>query len=140
MKTIKEIFEEVSKKIDDYPASRNIDNSAIGYAAIAFRENNDYVKALNVDFPFILNSKNDTWFRKIEGKAKGYGLAIKDVKITSRKPMTMGNFDIYKASIKYIDDKTEEENIDNFWISVHNKFSIDDVINYIDKHKNKWVP
>lgn len=140
MKSLQQIFEESVTKIDDFPASRNKDNSVIGYAAIVYREGNDYSKALNVGNPYILNSKNDTWFRITEGKGKGYGLAINDVKITSRKPAEMGNFNIYKAVIKYIDDKSEEETVDNFWISVHNKFNIEDVLSYVNKHKDKWVP
>lgn len=86
-----------------------------------------------------LNGKGDGWFRKIEGVANGYGLAINTVKITSRQPQLIGDFIAYKAVIQYTaNDETPAE--DKFWIFVQKQFDIEEVLEYIELTQHNWFP
>jgi hypothetical protein len=108
-----------------------------GYASIGFRTA-DAGYVINHD-NFILNSKNDGWFRKDYGIAKGHGLCINDIKITSRVPILVGDFICYKAVIQYTNNDFEpKEETDKFWVIVHKRFDIKDVMEYIQENKENW--
>lgn len=128
-------------KITDYVEAYNVGGFYIGYASILFRENNDPNTDLSSrhGFPYVLNSKNDGWFRKTEGIAQGYGLCINSIKITSRKPQLMGKFICYKAQIDYTSHE-ETPASDKFWVLVHQQFDIQEVLQYIEDNKKNWYP
>lgn len=141
----------MSIAITDFNQTRNTFKSAIGFAAIGFRgtESADY--AINQN-NFYLNAAGDGWFRKDKyaGIASGYGLMIRNIKITNRKKhyhngepsfvgQEIGNFVAYKASIIYETNDFESEVVeDKFWVFVHKQFDIKDVVEYIDTHINEW--
>lgn len=115
------------------------DRSCIGYASIAFRTEESYQTSCYKSF--ILNSKNDGWFRKDEGIADGFGLCINEFKITSHKPVTMGAFNVYKCKINYTDWAYDSEiQNDFFWLYVHENFDLEEIINYINENKESWYP
>jgi hypothetical protein len=57
----------------------------------------------------------------------------------------MGQYRAYKAKIKYLpnrednDDGTNYE-VDNFWVLVHEKFELKDVLDFIDRNKKSYYP
>ena len=67
----------------------------IGYVSLSFRYTNNPHKDMHENF--ILNSYEDTWFRRVDGNTKDYGLAIKEIKITSENFVTMGDFFCYQS-------------------------------------------
>jgi hypothetical protein len=117
----------------NYSKSR-IERYCVGYASIAFRESNDPSYALNNN-PFVLNSKNDGWFRKVDGNSAGFGIAINDFKITSKNPIKIGHFYAYKCKISYTNWAWEpEEEKDFFWLFVHQNFEVEEIVEYINDH------
>lgn len=114
-----------------------------GYVFIVFREGSKDVH-LGTGGEYTLNGKGDTWFRKLEDHpagTKGYGLAITEFKITSRNPEVRGNFNVYKATIKYI-PISDENSTDTatIFLWVHKNFELKDVLSYIDQNKHSWRP
>ena len=120
------------------------------FVAIGFRTDK-----INYDINkdnFILNSKYDGWFRKAEGIANGHGLCINSIKITNRNKHYhngeptwvgehIGDFKCYKAEIQYTNNDFEpKEETDKFWVIVHKKFDIKDVLEYIEQNKENWYP
>lgn len=93
------------------------------------------------DNNFEINFLKDGWFRKNYGPAKGYGLCINELRITSSKPVFCGDFSCYKAKIEYTDnDFDSTEKSDLFWIYVHKDIDIKSVIEYIGSTKHEWKP
>jgi hypothetical protein len=108
----------------------------LGYASISFRTTNfqsDTHKA------FVLNSKNDGWFRKDNGIADGFGLCINEIKITSKTVQDMGSYLVYKCKIEYTDWEEYPET-DLFWLYVHKNFELEEIMEYISENKEKWYP
>jgi hypothetical protein len=127
--------------ISEYGKSQ-LDRSALGYASISFRKTTNPANPDELYTGYICNSHGDGWFRKEKSNSitSGYGLAINDVKVTSRKPIAIGkNFLAYKAKIEYINNEEQVET-DMFWIYVHNSHTIEDVLNYIEDHQEEWYP
>jgi hypothetical protein len=93
---------------------------------------------------FILNGTGDGWFRRIEGNSKGYGLAIRSIKLTSKKDTLSGentNYSRYLVKVAYVDFNDDEKmETANGWLWVYNNFTLEEVLKYIDEHKAKWVP
>lgn len=129
----------MNEGILNFVEAYNIHNHYIGYVAITYRSTNNPSLDLVSCHPYILNSKHDGWFRKNEGLADGYGLCINNVKITSRKPMVIGDFLAYKVAIDFTNNDEIDDN-DIFWLYVENKFDIKDVMEYIEKTKDNWYP
>lgn len=110
-----------------------------GHIAIAHREEGEPACYAINKSNYKLNGKCDGWFRKIEGLANGYGLAINSIKITSRTPLLVGNFLTYKAVIQYTaNDETPAT--DKFWVFVEKSFDIEEVLEYIQENQHKWFP
>lgn len=123
----------------NYPQSQ-IERYSNGFVSIAFRDKESEKYAINKS-NFVCNSFNDTWFRKTEGVTKGYGLMIRDINITSTKTLYVGDFKAYKCTIKYEDNTCEWKiDTDKFWLFVHERFKLEDVLAYIETHKNSWIP
>ena len=126
-----------SKLVQDALAN----NFYAGYVFIKFREGNkhDAVKS-----EYTLNGKGDSWFRKLEDHpwgTKGFGLAIKSFKITSRTPQVHGHFNVYKGSITYIPNDDEDvTETGSIWLWVHKDYELQDVLDYVNKHKGSWKP
>lgn len=125
----------------DYPPYYSKGSIPIGYVFIKFREGGKHDVAKS---EYILNSMGDTWFRKVEDHpkgTKGYGLAIQDLKVTSKTPMQYGRSNAYKASIKYtpVSDENTIETA-SVWLYIYNEYELKDVLKYINLHKNKWKP
>ena len=113
----------------------------MGWVAIGFRKSNNPGRDIMNGLTFGLNSKNDGWFRKTEGHANGYGLPLTSFKITSRSPVVLGDYYVYKAIGTYIsfeDDETIER--DNFWLFIHKDYELSDVLTYIEKNNKNWRP
>ena len=131
--------QEAFDKMLDYKST--VGKYCNGYVGISFRTDKpEYDINKN---NFILNSKFDGWFRKdsYAGVADGYGLMIRNIKITSRKPVLVGDFICHKAEIIYESNDFESSLvIDKFWVFVHKEFDIADVVEYIDSHINEWQP
>lgn len=111
-----------------------------GMVSIGFRQD-QAVYDINKN-NFELNfSDNDGWFRKNYGIAKGYGLCINEIKITSAKPVYAGDFSCYKCKIKFTDcDFEGTEKSDLFWLYIHKELDIIKVLHYIDITKENWKP
>ena len=112
----------------------------IGYVSLTFRQDNTPIRDVNCGNPFILNNHDDTWFRRTEGISKGYGLCIKNVKVTANAPKTMGDFNCYKVKVDYIGWNSENLLSEFMWLTIHEDFSLNSVLEYIDKHKENWIP
>lgn len=114
-----------------------IERYYIGYAAISFRIQNPSDDSF---LAFVLNSEYDGWFRRVAGNSKGHGLCIKNLKISGKNPSVMGDFLVYKCKIDYIDSNDETKITDLFWLYVHKKFDIEDILEYIEENKHNWRP
>lgn len=113
----------------------------IGFASIAYR--NCENPSANCHKAFVANSYGDGWFRipRGEGLSEGYGLCIRELKITSKNCFYMGDFIAYKAIITYINPNDEYMlETDKFWIFVHKDFDVLSVLEYIEQTKMQWTP
>lgn len=110
-----------------------------GYISIGFRSKDaDY--DINKD-NFVLDGGNDGWFRKIDGIAKGYGLAINELKVTSKQFWVVGDFYCFKAKIAYTNwNWNPEDETGLVWVFVHKAFEIEEVLEYIEENKEGWYP
>ncbi len=120
----------------DYKHSRS-HGSSMGYVGINFR---DKPKPDSMTM-FSLNSFSDGWFRSDTGNAKGYGLAIMSVKVTSKNHIPFGKHFAYKATMTHIpSDKEDEADKEkaSIWLFVHQSFELDDVLQYIRQNSSKW--
>jgi hypothetical protein len=110
-----------------------------GWVFIAFRDKKKVSYVINED-NFVLNSYGDGWFRKAKGTRWPYiGLCIKDIKITSRTPILIGDFICHKCECNYIDYQ-EDHCKDKFWLFIHKKFELKDVLEYIETYSKEWRP
>lgn len=115
-----------------------IEGYYIGYVAISFRAQNPSVDSF---LAFVLNSQYDNWFRRVSGISKGHGLCIRNIKLTSKNPSVMGDFLVYKCKIDYINNNFESDiETDLFWLYVHKKFDVEDILKYIEENKENWKP
>ncbi len=110
----------------------------IGNAAIAFRFDNNPAGSFYHRYPYILNSKGDGWFRKDSGLGDGYGLVIRSIRVTSRKPIEHLDGTFHKAIIDYTDVSGRDQR-EPFWLYVSKHFTLEEVLNYIESNKSKWI-
>lgn len=122
----------------DYHKSVNAGHYA-GYASISYRINID--PAYDIHTPFVLNSCGDGWFRKDKhaGVTAGCGLCINSIKITGRIHKHLGKYTALKCIIDFT-DYNEEPATDKFWLFVHDDYTVEEVLQYIEDNKDKWVP
>ncbi len=110
-----------------------------GACALTYREPSD----TEVDCSrtgFICNSTGDGWFRKDEGIAKGYGLAIKSMRVTA-SPKHWGSATMMvKVKVTHIDDRTEETVSSLFWLTYHNNVTLESITDYIFENSMNWRP
>lgn len=136
-----------------FPQERN----ELGYAAIIapkyIYKDGKYIqeKNLNVAYPYVLDWKNDGWFRKYEGNAKGYGIKIRDIKLTTQKTQpwagdgetTGGRLFSVKITFEPIGQFEDTEVRPNETLLaklyVHHSVELPTVINYIKQHMDTWV-
>lgn len=115
------------------------DRNQLGFAAIYLTRENP-----NLLDPYILDAKRDGWFRKIEGKAKGYGLMVRSVKLSGRKTKEWASGSLTAVIVTFLpltqdtDDGVYEES--KGYLYVHNSIDAHKVIDYINTHKSEWVP
>jgi hypothetical protein len=111
-----------------------------GFVSIEFKGDDNKLSPWFAEAVYVLNGTGDGWFRRIEGRGKGIGLMIRDIKLTSPKAKRVGDFNAYNVKIKYAVD--EEGNMDEglAWLSIHQRFYLDDVLSYIKKHMSSWKP
>ena len=124
-----------------------------GYVLLHFgRARNDWFS----NATYILNAKNDTWFRRTEGIGKGYGLLLRDLKVGNKSVSKTDTFNIYRARITYWpegysgkfggDDWHEEDDKPANWEKADGLLWIistvdkDEVMGYINKNMSKWRP
>lgn len=108
-----------------------------GFVAIGFRENPAEAD-INRD-NYILNSMGDGWFRRVYGIAKGHGLCLNSIKITSRSPKLVGDFYCHKAKINFT-YPDGDLGTDFFWLYIHEDYDLEQVLTYIEIHKHEWRP
>lgn len=129
-------------------------HSVIGAAGFSYRDDRVF------DMVYGLNSHNDGWFRRTEGQAAGYGLAIQDFRISSNKDLwapenlvrsknTDGNgnklyYKRYKcvATVEYFDGDGESEGTskETMYITIASCYTPEDILKYIKANKSKWKP
>ena len=128
-----------SSNMLDVSASKG-ERYSSGYVSIEFKSgNNTKYPLFNVSY--VLNGTGDGWFRRIEGIGKGMGLAITDLKLTSPKPLVVGDFNAYNVKITYISHNDEDVKESGLaWLLVHNRFDIEQVLRFIQKKEGTWVP
>ena len=115
------------------------DSYYIGYVSLSFRYSNNPMKDMYENF--ILNSYDDTWFRRVNGDTKGYGLAIQEIKVTSKNTVTMGDYICYKVKINHIDWYDDEYiKMDYMWLMIHKDWDLEEVMCYIKNNMSKWKP
>lgn len=136
--------EKVQKYLDYYK-SLSIDQDVItgyyiGLAGITFDKN------LTGVF-YALNGTGDTWFRRIEGLGKGYGLLLRSLKPIKKLTKDTGDFDMWLAKIVYVpfesSDSAEWKSlaVDSYaYIYVNKAFDVQDVIDYFNENKGNYVP
>jgi len=113
----------------------------LGAAAISLTRDMKYPE-------FILNGANkDGWFRRTEGNSKGYGLMVRDIKVTSKTSDvdSKSSYNRYKVKIAYLPSEHYAEDPANYetsagWVWVHKDYTLDEVLAYINKEKSNWVP
>ena len=116
------------------------DRNSLGFAAIYLvREDVHLVE------PYILDSKRDGWFRKIEGVAKGYGAMLRSVKLSGRKTKEWASGSLTAVLVTYLPHTQDEDDPKAYettkgYLYVHNSIDAHDVIDYINTNKKKWVP
>lgn len=109
-------------------------------ATLIFREKNE-IRPSWTNSEYHQNAYQDTWFRQTEGNGKGYGLAIVDFKVTSRKPVQLHSATAYKVRAEYIPwAETEITEIGALWLVLQSNEDLDDVLAYIEANKANWRP
>lgn len=118
-------------------------------ACIQFRYGNskrrpDFFKGM-----YQLNVENDGWFR-IWSKdpvstGKGYGLAIRDIRTTTRAMELIDGYNVFQVKVQFLPSSEDQDDPALYetglaWLYVHENFTIDEVLDYIKRHKDSWVP
>jgi hypothetical protein len=116
------------------------DRNEMGFAAIYISRENTSLVA-----PYILDIKRDGWFRKSEGVAKGYGIMLRSIKLSGSKTKTWGTGSLLPILLTYLPHTADEEDLKLYekskgFLYVHNSVEAQDVIDYINANKSKWVP
>jgi hypothetical protein len=116
------------------------DRNEMGFAAIYISRENTSLVA-----PYILDIKRDGWFRKSEGVAKGYGIMLRSIKLSGSKTKTWGTGSLLPILLTYLPHTADEEDLKLYekskgFLYVHNSVETQDVIDYINANKSKWVP
>ncbi len=122
----------------DYRQSKR-DSYYIGYISLFFRDSNTPSKDL-LNTYYILNSFDDTWFRCDYGNASHYGLAITNIKFTTKKSVTMGDYICYKVKVSYHDWYEDIIKEEFMWLSIQKNFKVEDVMEYIEQNMKHWKP
>jgi len=114
----------------------------LGYAAITFRKKTNPWDPYESFGAWVLGGRKDTWFAKTEGTGKGYGLMIRELKITSRTPVddSTAHALVYKAKMKYIPIGQDDEELTDVWLYVHRDVTLESVLKFVEQHKHEWVP
>jgi len=146
--TVREDEEDTSEaqdlpKLDDVKQARKMDKSYSGWASIQFR-NRDIgtaTKPKDMATFYVLNGEGDTWFRTVEGRMRGHGLAIKDIMVRSTDPMDWGGYwNAYKAIMTYEPASSEgSKKQAAVWLIVSPRFSLKSVLDYIKQNKANWT-
>jgi len=135
--------EKVQKYLDNY-RSLSIDQEISGYyvglAGITFEKNLSGVC-------YVLNGTKDTWFRRIEGLGKGYGLLLRNLKPIKKLKNALGDFDMWLAKVIYVpfecSDSAEWKSlaVESYaYIYVNKAFDVQDVIDYFNENKGNYRP
>jgi hypothetical protein len=116
------------------------DRNDLGFAAIYLMREDIHLVA-----PYILDVKRDGWFRKSEGIAKGYGVMLRNVKLSGRKTKEWGSGSLTAVLVTYLPHTDEDDDPKLYetskgYLYVHNSIDAHEVIDYINTHKNKWIP
>jgi hypothetical protein len=160
MKTILDMYNDGSayfRKMSDLATQKmgwggDVENRVM----IMFRDKGTPSKQYINGGSYYWNAEGDGWFRQVEGIGKGYGLIFKNLKITSKSPLTWdgkkkydptGNTNIFKATFEYVPDeytgdadwKTRYEKA-NIWLSVPEDFDPQQAVKHVMKDQKKWVP
>jgi hypothetical protein len=98
---------------------------------------------------YVLNGDGmDGWFRKMEGPAKGYGIAVRDIKLTSKKDKLDGTsspYERYDVKVTYLPSSEDTDDSNKYesslgWLWVHRDYSLEEVLEYIKKNMKNWTP
>lgn len=135
MKTWDQYVQEDSSLLDKVP------NSYIHKAAPQFR--NQHHGSVSRPGPgswYVINAMKDGWFRISEkqDRAYGYGLEIKNVRLSGRDSISYGEGRAYKVLVDYTNSQGEPEKNEPFWLYVHSEHTPEEVLQYIEKHKHNW--
>ena len=120
--------------------SKFADRNDLGFAAIYLTRDDIHLVA-----PYILDVKHDGWFRKSEGVAKGYGTALRSIKLSGSKTKTWGTGSLLPILLTYLPHTADEEDPKLYekskgFLYVHNSVEAKEVVDYINANKSKWVP
>lgn len=130
----------VIEKLTDY---RSAPKTYLGWSSIAFRDSKAANRPSNVGPFYVLGGGNDSWFRSTEGNSKGYGLAIIQLSVASKTPVDFGDFNAYKAKMRYIPSGKEAPKDavnEAIWLLVHKSKTLEEVLKHIEKHSSEWRP
>ena len=116
------------------------DRNDMGFAAIYISREDIHLVA-----PYILDFKRDGWFRKSEGVAKGYGAMLRSIRISGSKTKTWGSGSLLSVILTYLPHTADEDDPKLYesskgFLYVHNSVEAQDVVDYINANKSKWVP
>jgi len=113
----------------------------LGYAAIYWKEPHP-----NLQEAYILDGMHDGWFRKdvLYGEGKGYGLMLRDIKITSKEPWEWADGHLYLVKFTYLSNNVDYDDGSRIsslgYLYVNEDVTIEDVLQYIKDNSANWVP
>ena len=119
---------------------KQVHPGVLGYAALSFRSGSAINWHKSV---YVLGGGGDSWFRKTQSPAKGYGLMIRDFVARGKNVNFDGPYQVFKVTVTYATyDFNEGDGLEkeSMWLFVHNDFTKEEVLYYILKNKHKWVP
>lgn len=140
----KKLLLESTETFWTYPPKLERGKNINGYVQMVFGQTRS---SWATSEPYILNSYNDGWLRKTAGIAKGYGLAIRQIKLNAKQFET-GFFNVYKVTIKYLpyefddpdDDHSGNWETGKMQLWVYFEFDAKDVIKYIESRIKTYIP
>lgn len=126
--------------IDDEKIARSYCGYYCGFAGITFEKDLNGVQ-------YVLNGTGDTWFRRVQGIGKGYGLLLQSLKPIRLLKNSVGDFNFWQAKISYVPFDSSESSEwkslsveSHAYIYVNKAFELQDVVNYFNTHKNSYKP
>jgi hypothetical protein len=140
MKSLTTIFEELKSPTSIKDPKR---------ITLIYRSNNKVIDGTYTDYTYDI--QGDKWFRSTFGLSKGYGLLVKDLKITPKQKTqfiaTTSERNAYPITLKLVNnedaslpDWDKHYTKEKYWLIISNKEDVDNVIKDINKQSKNWTP